>query len=208
MPTREALIAASEVFPGFRFSPTDVELICHYLRRKIAGDESSVAVIPEVEIYKFEPWDLPDQLILKSESEWFFFGTRGRRYPHGSQRKRATELGYWKTTGKERNVKSGSQVVGTKRTLVFHLGRAPWGQRTGWIMHEYCMIGAPRDELVVCRLRKNSDFQAGSSQGQMHDGKCGDTESYSWSESEQKPSNHAADTNAEPSDYVETELAL
>ncbi|KAG7568208.1 Leucine-rich repeat [Arabidopsis thaliana x Arabidopsis arenosa] len=166
----EMSIAVSAMFPGFRFSPTDVELISYYLRRKIDGDEDSVAVIAEVEIYKFEPWDLPEESKLKSENEWFYFCARGRKYPHGSQSRRATKLGYWKATGKERTVKSGNQVVGTKRTLVFHIGRAPRGERTEWIMHEYCIHGAPQDALVVCRLRKNADFRASSSQKKMEDG--------------------------------------
>ncbi|CAF1833572.1 unnamed protein product [Brassica oleracea var. botrytis] len=166
----EMSIAVSALFPGFRFSPTDVELISYYLRRKIEGDENSVAVIAEVEIYKFEPWDLPGESKLKSENEWFYFCARGRKYPHGSQSRRATELGYWKATGKERSVKSGNQIVGTKRTLVFHIGRAPRGERTEWIMHEYCIHGASQDALVVCRLRKNADFRASSSQRQMEDG--------------------------------------
>ncbi|XP_009103591.1 NAC domain-containing protein 40 isoform X1 [Brassica rapa] len=166
----EMSIAVSALFPGFRFSPTDVELISYYLRRKIEGDENSVAVIAEVEIYKFEPWDLPGESKLKSENEWFYFCARGRKYPHGSQSRRATELGYWKATGKERSVKAGNQIVGTKRTLVFHIGRAPRGERTEWIMHEYCIHGASQDALVVCRLRKNADFRASSSQRQMEDG--------------------------------------
>ncbi|KFK25187.1 hypothetical protein AALP_AA8G078300 [Arabis alpina] len=182
----ELSIAVSALFPGFRFSPTDVELISYYLRRKIDGDEDSVAVIAEVEIYKFEPWDLPGESKLKSENEWFYFCARGRKYPHGSQSRRATLLGYWKATGKERSVKSGNQIVGTKRTLVFHMGRAPRGERTEWIMHEYCINGAPQDALVVCRLRKNADFRASSSQRQMEDGLVQDDDYVSTSERDKK----------------------
>ncbi|KNA18620.1 hypothetical protein SOVF_068500 isoform B [Spinacia oleracea] len=98
--------------------------------------------------------------IINSDQEWFFFSPRGKKYPNGSQSKRATQIGYWKATGKERAVKSGSNVIGTKRTLVFHIGRAPKGERTEWIMHEYCMSGKAQDALVVCRLRRKSDYQA------------------------------------------------
>ncbi|KAJ6897210.1 NAC domain-containing protein 89 [Populus alba x Populus x berolinensis] len=152
-------IEATSTFPGFRFSPTDVELISYYLKRKIEGAEKCVEVISEIEICKHEPWDLPAKSVIQSENEWFFFSARGRKYPNGSQSKRATELGYWKATGKERDVKSGSDVIGTKRTLVFHVGRAPKGERTEWIMHEYCMQGQSQDSLVVCRLRKNAEFR-------------------------------------------------
>lgn len=89
----------------------------------------------------FDFYGLPAKSVVPSENEWFFFSSRGRKYPRGSQNKRATESGYWKATGKERNVKSGSNTIGTKRTLVFHTGRAPKGERTEWIMHEYCMSG-------------------------------------------------------------------
>ncbi|KAJ4821944.1 hypothetical protein Tsubulata_036036 [Turnera subulata] len=150
-------IEASSMFPGFRFSPTDSELISYYLKKKMEGAEKCVEVIPEVEICQYEPWDLPGKSVVQSDNEWFFFSARGRKYPNGTQSKRATELGYWKATGKERNVKSGASVIGTKRTLVFHVGRAPKGERTEWIMHEFCMHN--QDSLVVCRLRKNIDFR-------------------------------------------------
>ncbi|CAN6692067.1 unnamed protein product [Malus baccata var. baccata] len=154
-------IAASSMFPGFRFSPTDEELISYYLKNKLEGPVpgKSVEVISEVDICNFEPWDLPAKSVIQSENEWFFFSPRGRKYPNGSQSRRATEFGYWKATGKERNVKSSSNVIGTKRTLVFHIGRAPKGERTEWIMHEYCINDKPQDSMVVCRLRKNSEFR-------------------------------------------------
>ncbi|KAL5574942.1 hypothetical protein UlMin_016641 [Ulmus minor] len=156
-------IAASSMFPGFRFSPTDEELISYYLKNKLEGSEKSVGVVPEIEIWMYEPWDLPAKSVIRSENEWFFFSPRGRKYPNGSQSRRATEQGYWKATGKERNVKSGSNLIGTKRTLVFHLGRAPKGERTEWIMHEYSMLDKSQDSMVVCRLRKNGDFHLNNS---------------------------------------------
>ncbi|KAL2331906.1 hypothetical protein Fmac_019487 [Flemingia macrophylla] len=157
-------IAASSMFPGFRFCPTDEELISYYLRKKLDGHEDSVQVISEVELCKYEPWDLPAaKSFIQSDNEWFFFSPRGRKYPNGSQSKRATECGYWKATGKERNVKSGSNVIGTKRTLVFHLGRAPKGERTEWIMHEYCINDKSQDSLVICRLKKNTEFRLNDS---------------------------------------------
>ncbi|KAJ8440497.1 hypothetical protein Cgig2_022938 [Carnegiea gigantea] len=156
----ELSIAASSLFPGFRFSPTDEELILYYLKKKLDGYDKCVEVIPEVDICKYEPWDLPAKAVINSDQEWFFFSPRGKKYPNGSQSKRATEIGYWKATGKERAVKSGSNIIGTKRTLVFHIGRAPKGERTEWIMHEYCMAGKGQDALVVCRLRRKCDYHA------------------------------------------------
>jgi hypothetical protein len=49
------------VLPGFRFHPTDEELVTFYLRRKVAGKRLSIEIIKEFDIYKHDPWDLPSK---------------------------------------------------------------------------------------------------------------------------------------------------
>jgi len=49
----------SNLPPGFRFHPTDQELILHYLSKKVASIPLPVSIIAEVDIYKLDPWDLP-----------------------------------------------------------------------------------------------------------------------------------------------------
>lgn len=53
---------------GFRFRPTDEELVNHYLKRKINGRRPDFEVIPEVDVCKCEPWDLPGRSLYSNKS--------------------------------------------------------------------------------------------------------------------------------------------
>ncbi|CAM8893093.1 unnamed protein product [Rhodiola kirilowii] len=124
---------------GYRFHPTDQELVNHYLRLKNQGSDRHVSNIQEIDVCKWEPWELPGRLGSESDDqEWYFFGRRDSKYGKSSRSNRATKEGYWKPTGKDRYIKTSSKkVIGTKKTLVFYKGRAQRAVRTYWVMHEY-----------------------------------------------------------------------
>ncbi|XP_059655827.1 NAC domain-containing protein 2-like [Cornus florida] len=154
--------------PGFRFHPTDEELIMYYLRNQATSRPCPVSIIPEVDIYKFDPWELPDKAEF-GENEWYFFSPRDRKYPNGVRPNRAAVSGYWKATGTDKAIHSASKYVGVKKALVFYKGRPPKGIKTDWIMHEYRLSdsrtqpskrnGSMRlDDWVLCRIYKKKSM--------------------------------------------------
>ncbi|KAL2503605.1 NAC domain-containing protein 2 [Abeliophyllum distichum] len=147
--------------PGFRFHPTDEELVMHYLCRKCTSQSISVPIIAEIDLYRHDPWDLPG-LALYGEKEWYFFSPRDRKYPNGSRPNRAAGSGYWKATGADKPI-GHPKPVGIKKALVFYAGKAPRGEKTNWIMHEYRLADVDRsarrrnnslrlDDWVLCRI--------------------------------------------------------
>ncbi|XP_047313331.1 NAC domain-containing protein 87-like [Impatiens glandulifera] len=150
--------------PGYRFHPTDDEIINYYLTHKITNPSFIARAIAEVDLNKCEPWDLPEKAKM-GEKEWYFFCQRDRKYPTGMRTNRATEAGYWKATGKDKEIynenKEGNSNIGMKKTLVFYQGRAPKGAKTNWVMHEYRLETKlyhhdhhkpHKEEWVICRV--------------------------------------------------------
>ncbi|KAJ0609593.1 putative transcription factor NAM family [Helianthus annuus] len=151
----------SHVPPGFRFHPTDEELVDYYLRKKVASKRIDLDVIKDVDLYKIEPWDLQElcRLGTEEQNEWYFFSHKDKKYPTGTRTNRATKVGFWKATGRDKAIYSKNNLAGMRKTLVFYKGRAPNGQKSDWIMHEYRLEtnenAIPQEEgWVVCRVFK------------------------------------------------------
>ncbi|KGN64940.1 NAC domain-containing protein 90 [Cucumis sativus] len=146
--------------PGFRFYPTEEELVSFYLPHQLQTQlPEKHRVIPLLNIYDFDPWDLPKlagELCKGDNEQWFFFVPRQEREARGGRPSRTTAAGYWKATGSPVYVySSASKVIGLKKTMVFYKGRAPTGTKTKWKMHEYRAIDDSaklRHEFSLCRV--------------------------------------------------------
>ncbi|KAE8671938.1 NAC transcription factor NAM-B2 [Hibiscus syriacus] len=159
--------------PGYKFKPTDEQLVDFYLKRKAYNIPlPPVNLFREVDLYKYDPYTLTEMSDNASSwngitTEWYFFSPRDRKYPKGSRPRRRAGDGYWKATGKPTPVISSDVEVGSKRSLVYCRGKSPNGEKTDWIMHEYVLAQAPpRQRLndqdmqldwVLCRVYKRRE---------------------------------------------------
>ncbi|KAG0590574.1 hypothetical protein KC19_1G110900 [Ceratodon purpureus] len=157
---------------GFRFHPTDEELVGYYLPKKVTARKIDLDLIRDLDLYKLEPWDLEDLCKIQADSnekqtDYYFFSRKDKKYPTGNRANRATTKGFWKATGRDKPIHTKLQtLIGMRKTLVFYQGRAPHGVKTDWIMHEFRLDdgpGRPAHEdggWVVCRVfKKNKNLK-------------------------------------------------
>nr|AXO66329.1 NAC036 protein [Fraxinus mandshurica] len=143
--------------PGFRFHPTEEELLSFYLKNMVSGKKLfSADIIGYLNIYHHAPWELPG-LAKIGEREWYFFVPRDKKHGSGGRPNRTTRNGFWKATGSDRKILSISdpkRMLGLKKTLVFYEGRAPRGQKTDWIMNEYRLPDTC--DIVLCKIYRKA----------------------------------------------------
>ncbi|KAK8588111.1 hypothetical protein V6N13_087059 [Hibiscus sabdariffa] len=163
----------SQVPPGFRFHPTEEELLQYYLRKKVSYEKIDLDVIRDVDLNKLEPWDIQESCKIGTtpQNDWYFFSHKDKKYPTGTRTNRATAAGFWKATGRDKIIYSNCRRIGMRKTLVFYKGRAPHGQKSDWIMHEYRLDdnivettvsnavgeGTQEEGWVVCRIFKKKN---------------------------------------------------
>ncbi|KAL9235171.1 hypothetical protein vseg_009958 [Gypsophila vaccaria] len=160
----DAILSSKLRSPGFRFHPTDEELFMFYLRRKVLGKSLGPEMMSEVDVYQFAPWELPDKACLKTRDlNWYFLCPHSKKYVDPGRFHRGTVHGYWKSTGKDRTYNFKNRPVGKVKTLIFHRGKSPKGDRTDWVMHEYRLEdralsskGVAQDSFVICKIFEKS----------------------------------------------------
>ncbi|KAK4792107.1 hypothetical protein SAY86_022542 [Trapa natans] len=147
--------------PGFRFHPTEQELLDFYLKNVVSKKMLSFDVIDVLNIYQHDPWELPGLARINGEREWYFFVPRDKKRGCLGRPNRTTGNGFWKATGSDRKIVKMSdykQLIGLRKTLVFYRGRAPQGKKTDWIMNEYRLPDnspLPKD-MVICKIYRKA----------------------------------------------------
>nr|XP_043630141.1 NAC domain-containing protein 2-like [Erigeron canadensis] len=156
--------------PGYRFCPTDAELIVCYLKAKIEKDVYPPCRIHEVNIYNYNPDDLANEY-RSCDNKWYFLTPRERQCPKGSRPNRKVgNFGKWKAAQKDAAVLDvKGQEVGRKRSLNFMDEN---GIKTSWLMQEYTTthpnlpIGTgPQTMLsnwVLCKIYKLKEEKNGT----------------------------------------------
>eukprot|EP00475_Leptophrys_vorax_P038037 TRINITY_DN6632_c0_g1_i1.p1 TRINITY_DN6632_c0_g1~~TRINITY_DN6632_c0_g1_i1.p1 ORF type:complete len:381 (+),score=4.97 TRINITY_DN6632_c0_g1_i1:333-1475(+) len=167
---------------GYRFVPTDEELVAHYLMRKHQSDALIPHDLAVVDVLDIEPWELPEAACM-DEGQWYFYVSRTR----GPGRTcRSTRRGFYKPTGRDTEVfcPKKNRIIGLKKKLVYYFKNVSRGSaaarrglrggkeksaaeyiRTDWVMHEYRLL---------------------------FDGEGGEQEESEASPRDQKPQQHAA----------------
>ncbi|KAL0335155.1 UNVERIFIED_CONTAM: NAC domain-containing protein [Sesamum radiatum] len=137
--------------PGFRFYPTDEELVVHFLQRKAALLPCHPDVIPDLDLYPYDPWDLHGKAMGEG-NKWYFYSRRTKI--------RVSESGYWQSIGVEEPIYSSTnshKVVGMKKYSAFYIGEPSGSQpvKTNWIMQEY-RLSSDSSSSTSSRRSRNS----------------------------------------------------
>ncbi|KAH1128639.1 hypothetical protein J1N35_000017 [Gossypium stocksii] len=125
---------------GYRFRPTDEELVVHYLKRKALNLPLPASVIPEFDVFQTDPGSLPGDVKEKR----YFFSNRYGNDSNNKKRKRVVAgSGYWKPIGKEKPILASgtNQVVGVRQALIFCERKPCTDTKPRWLLHQFRLVG-------------------------------------------------------------------
>ncbi|KAF8019625.1 hypothetical protein BT93_G0341 [Corymbia citriodora subsp. variegata] len=158
----ETISLLQKKIDGFRFCPTDAELI-DYLTSEEPGYRESLCIIPTLTNFNdLNPRDLLAEfkgksIIPSNDREcWFIIPQKqGKRVP------RKTPSGSWKVTSEETPIKidGNSNPIGFKKILSFPDGKIG---KSNYIIHEY-RLPDKDSNYVLCHFMCKQDERADNS---------------------------------------------
>ncbi|KAI7724739.1 hypothetical protein M8C21_004616 [Ambrosia artemisiifolia] len=138
------------LLPGFRFQPTDEELVVHYLWPKVQSIPLPYP-IPEADVSSSDPWSL----LGASHEERYFLSPVETKHLNGKRTNRTAPSGHWKPRGVDKQVVDyENNHVATKKTFVFYRSKPGNVSKTDWFMHEYKLATPVQgvQNWVICRV--------------------------------------------------------
>ncbi|KAJ7945228.1 NAC domain protein [Quillaja saponaria] len=137
--------------PGFRFCPTDEELVLHFLYCKASHLPCHPNIIPDLDLPLRDPWELNGKALSTGNQYYYFAKVKENR---------VTENGYWKELDIIEPINaSADKKVGMKNYLVFNIGESPTGVETSWVMQEYHLCSSVFNRAShKSRRKRNLDY--------------------------------------------------
>uniref|UniRef100_A0A5B7C6Q7 Putative NAC domain-containing protein 68-like n=1 Tax=Davidia involucrata TaxID=16924 RepID=A0A5B7C6Q7_DAVIN len=161
--------AETEMPPGYRFSPTDEELVMYYLKNKVFDKPLPADVIRDIDashIYSSHPKSIVGNSSWV-ESERYFFIRRDENFNGESKKAQivGNGIGFWKSVGEEEPIyNSDGDIFAFKITFIYFSGPVSRPKRTHWRLEEYRLPlesntnDLKREEWMAARLLRGSDY--------------------------------------------------
>ncbi|XP_015893470.3 NAC domain-containing protein 2-like [Ziziphus jujuba] len=174
-----AKVRVPQRLKGWRFRPTDEELVGYYLLNKITGSTPlpNPSIVHDFDVFgKQEPWEIWNMFRPHDDhdhdtdpDDLYFFTKPKKTTPKGKRFNRKVGSGTWKgqnsgteICGYSESGEANNVVMGLKKR--FHYENKQLKDQDGsWIMFEYCLAGSlehcitgPDNDFVLCQIRKKS----------------------------------------------------
>ncbi|CAE6075374.1 unnamed protein product [Arabidopsis arenosa] len=137
--------------PGFKFVPSDEQIIFCYLKPYLDGNKNVLLDVPIhlVNIYESNPQQLSVEFDKGNDKEWFIITERNKVDQGLSQTKRVgnggirqkrgdTKGGYWHATVGAQEINVGD-IVGYKTAFAYYVREQSADVKTDWLMLEYSL---------------------------------------------------------------------
>jgi hypothetical protein len=136
---------------GFRFRPTDEELVGFYLLNKVRGEDLGWDGIGEFDIYgEKAPWEF-----CGDQEEKLYVFTRLKQLSK-NRVSRTAGCGVWHENSSDKIYDGQGDVIGARKLFSFNVKEGSCMKKSNWIMHEFSFVGEREQttDWVLCTIQK------------------------------------------------------